>query len=90
MSVDDTSGTTLSDFDSDEDERPNWTPLDDETERVNSITCQKCGAENNPDVGRVIGNNDDELENGCFKCSTGRELMGIEERYGSGVGGSRL
>lgn len=80
MSVDETTGTTQNEFGDDEPvEKPNWAPLDnDDKKRVRTIICQKCGGERDPEEGRVLGNNDDELDRGCFGCSSYREVCGEE------------
>lgn len=80
----------LSDFAPDEESEsaPNWDPLQDDAEkkRDRTIVCHVCDSEWRPEVGRVLGNNDDELDRGCLDCCTIRELNGNRARVGEGVG----
>lgn len=88
MSVDDqgdaTDNVTLDTF-----VRPNWEPLGhrDEDHRDSALLeCHVCGDRHPPDVGRVLGDNDDELTHGCPDCATYRELNGSHTNVGSGTG----
>ena len=72
------------------DQRPAWDPAPEiaEKSRTRTIQCHVCGAEHHPEVGRVFGDNDDELRWGCRQCSTLRERT-PHHRVGPGNGKKR-
>lgn len=58
------------------DEKPNWTPIENAEEQLdtnNRVRCGNCNETVSKQFARVFGNNDDEIDR-CPDCATYREI----------------